>query len=189
MINYSVLTEPQKNLFEKLISESWIREFYLAGGTALAMHLGHRMSDDFDFFMQKDINKNELLKNIAEFSNYKLLSEDVNTLYISINNIKISFISYKYEIIEKFIYIENISISGVRDISGNKLSDISSRGSKKDFIDLYFILRYKNIKEVFEDFCLKYGKDYFNKYHILKSLVFFDNADSEPMPVMIENLE
>ena len=177
MIKTDIFSESQKKLFDLFRNQSWISDFYLAGGTALSLLIGHRKSDDFDFFNSKKFKNDLILKNISDICNFNLLSEDVNTLYISIDNIRFSFISHQYNVLEPFLKTDYLNISNIRDIACNKLSAISSRGSKKDFIDLYFILKTYNIEDLFVDYKTKYGVDYFNEYLLLKSLVYFEDAE------------
>lgn len=186
MIHIDILTEKQQKLFQILKIEEWIKNFYLVGGTALALQLEHRQSIDFDFFSSNDFNNLELIEKVRSIGNYKIFTEDKNTLHGSINEIMLSFIGYKYPLLEKLSYIDNIKIAGIRDIACMKMSAIASRGSKKDFIDLYYILKQKELKEIFKDYFKKYKLN--NRYLLLKSLVFFNDADKQPMPIMYNNL-
>lgn len=189
MLKLNILSESQKKLFDIFKESNWLKEFYLAGGTALALQIGHRKSEDYDFFIQKDFNNEIILKEISKIDNFNLLSEDFNSLYISLSGIRVSFISYKYKLLEPIFKINNLGISGIRDIACNKISAILSRGTKKDFIDLFFILKQYSFDDILFDFKDKYGQDYYNKYLILKSLVYFEDAELQPMPYMVENIE
>jgi predicted nucleotidyltransferase component of viral defense system len=188
MIIKNILSEKQKILFDTLSSEEWINEFYLAGGTALALHLAHRQSDDFDFFLKGDIKSFDIQKNISDNFKYQILSEDKNTLYLSINDIRVSFISYNFELIDSHISEGYIRIASLKDIASMKLTAISSRGSKKDFIDLFYILKKISLENLFIIFNKKYEDDFLNKYQILKSLIYFNDAEQQPMPLMTDKV-
>ncbi len=186
MINLDILPKNQKKLFQELKDQDWLKKFYLVGGTALALQLGHRQSIDFDFFSLNEFNNLEIIEKLKFKGNYELFTEDKNTLHGSLNDIMISFIGYKYPLLESTINFNNIQIAGVRDIACMKMSTIAARGSKKDFIDIYFILKKITLQDIFKDYFKKYSLN--NRYLLLKSLVYFEDANNQPMPVMNSNI-
>lgn len=107
---------------------------------------------------------------------------DSKTLIGRFNDTKISFFHYDYPLIGNLLELFSIKIASLEDIGCMKIDTISSRGSKRDFVDLYFILRKFDIslKEFFHYFEKKYGKENYNIYHVLKSLVYFEDAEREP---------
>jgi len=158
-------------------------DFYLAGGTALALQIGHRDSIDFDFFCSKDIDTKKLFEELTEvFSAFKILKiqEEKNSLTVLIDSdIKLSFFTYKYKLLNKLIDEENLRLASILDIGCMKLSAIVSRAANKDYIDIFYILQ--NIK--LEDL-LKKAQEKFpdlDKNLILKSLVYFEDIDIEPI--------
>ena len=156
-------------------------DFYLAGGTALALQLGHRDSVDFDFFSEKDINTQELFEHVREcLTGHTVLKiqEESNTLTVLVDgDIKISFFTYRYALIRAKINAENLSLASIEDIACMKLSAITGRASNKDYIDLYFILQHFSLSDVLEDARLKYPELEMNL--ILKSLVYFEDITLE----------
>ena len=104
--------------------------------------MGHRESIDFDFFSDKDINTDELVVSLNESGVFKRTYEKQNTLYGELNGIRISFIKYDYPLVRKVIRDQYFSIAGLEDISAMKLSAILSRGTKKDFVDMFSCLRF-----------------------------------------------
>ena len=151
--------------------------FYLAGGTALALQLGHRKSIDFDFFTEKDFETNELKENPIEvFQNQavKINQESKNTLEIEVEDgIKISFITYKYPLIEPKLNTEYLNIASVNDIACMKLQAILSRSTLKDYADLYFILKMYPLKKLLKICERKLPS--LNQNLIIKSLIYFDD--------------
>jgi hypothetical protein len=117
MINLDILPEKQQKLFHILKSEEWMNDFYLVGGTALALQLNHRKSVDFDFFSSNDFNNLQIIDKIKLIGNYQVFTEDKNTLHGGLNNVMISFISYKYPLIEQLSTVNNLKIAGIRDNS------------------------------------------------------------------------
>lgn len=185
-----VLTKDAESLLNILSSAKFINDFYLAGGTGLALQICHRRSVDFDFFSQK----NKLLKNQREeIKNYlsskgkvKILQDKDNTLDLLFKNIHVSFFYYDYKLIDSPKRIKGITIASIIDIGLMKLSSIISRGSKKDFIDLYFICEHVPLKKLLVYGSKKYPEFYDFKILAIKSLTYFFDADKEKMPVMIK---
>jgi len=158
-------------------------DFYLAGGTGLALQLGHRDSIDFDYFSSKDINTQKLFSTIKEvFKGHKILKvqEEKNTLTVFIdNNIKLSFFTYKYKLLVKLINEPNFKIASILDIACMKLAAVVSRATSKDYIDLYFILKEESLKDVLEKLNKKLPELDVNL--VLKSLVYFKDINKEPI--------
>ena len=153
----------------------------MAGGTALALQLGHRDSVDFDFFTNKNIDTKILFDSIQEAfkgRSVKKVQEEKNTLTVVIDgNIKISFFTYKYPLLDELVVEDNFRLASVRDIAYMKLSAIISRSTMKDYVDLYFILQSVNLDELLEGVIKKFPEIDINL--ILKSLVYFDDIIDE----------
>jgi len=173
-----------KELFKKLSQIELPGDFYLSGGTALALHLGHRESEDLDFFSQDEFYPEQLQRVLEKELNLTDVTAETGTLNCYANGVKLQFLYYPYRLLEPLKTLDSIKISSVQDIAGTKLLTISSRGSKKDFIDLYFILELFSLKELFELLNKKYSDQNYNTLHILKSLVYFEDSDDQPMPRM-----
>ena len=166
-----VINKRTERLLATLAKSSLIKDFYLGGGTALALQCGHRKSVDL------------------RIDKIVIDSEEKNTLNSVLAGVKLSFFSYPYRLLFPLLKWNGIKIADWRDIACMKLDAVSSRGSKKDFIDLYFILHKLSLDELLKLFEKKYKNIEFNKLHILKSLVYFVDADNEPMPVMLKDIE
>lgn len=177
-----------KALFDKLSLLPLPANFYLSGGTALALHLGHRESEDLDFFSKEEFDPQKIQTLLD--SNLKLsdITQDPGTLNCYADGVKLQFLHYPYDLLEKPQVFNRINLSSVADIACTKLLTISSRGSKKDFIDLYFILGSHSLADLFRLLERKYPNQSYNALHILKSLVYFDDADSQPSPKMHKNI-
>ncbi|MBN1415504.1 MAG: nucleotidyl transferase AbiEii/AbiGii toxin family protein [Bacteroidales bacterium] len=188
-LHLDILPEEQLKLFETLSVRSFIKDFYLAGGTCLALQIGHRQSIDFDFFIPDDFNTSAVIARLTQAGNYERENEEKNTINGRLNQVRISFFGYKYRIIDSFKIFNNIRLAGMKDIAAMKLEAIAGRGSKKDFIDLFFLLKEFTLKEIFTFHTEKYGTGLSNHYHHLKSLVYFTDAEAEVMPVLIHPLD
>ena len=166
---------------------SFLDSFYLSGGTGLALHLGHRQSEDLDFFTSQSFDPYQLMAQLQTFGN-QLSQVEIhqNTLNLYFNQVKLQFLTYPYPLLKPLTDWKGIKISSVIDIACTKLITISQRGFKKDFIDLYFILQQVPLDKLFSALEKKYENINFNKLHILKSLTFFEEADKQPMPRMLK---
>jgi len=184
-----VLPRGSRELLAKLesLTRPELDGWTLAGGTGLAMQLGHRVSVDFDFFRTDGFSPEDLFRCLRRIGPVEMLQEDDRTLTAIASDVKVSF----FDVADGFLFprapYSFFEIAGRRDIALMKLAAISGRGSRKDFIDLFTILRGDlSLEQCFRWMPDKYGQGRFNSYHILKSLTYFDDADREPMPQMLE---
>lgn len=179
-------TLPHKTaeLIEHIKSVPELKSFYLSGGTALSLQLGHRESEDLDFFSLLDFKPEVLQAVLLKVGTLESVQLEKGTLNVFLNDVKLQFLHYPYSMLEEFVEWNNLRLSSVIDIACTKLITISSRGSKKDFIDLYIILKNHTLVELFEKLDKKYKGINYNHVHILKSMIYFDDADTEPIPKM-----
>jgi len=169
----------------------FFRRTYLAGGTAIALQLGHRESKDFDFFTKEKFNARNLANELKRrLPNFKLEKVTWGTIMGYIGKIRFTIFYYNYPLLFKSRSFLGINIADLRDIAAMKIASISDRGWKRDFIDLYFLI--KNRIVTLED-CLNLYDEKFkelqqNKAHILKSLIYFEDAEKEKMPKMFQSV-
>ena len=158
-------------------------DFYLAGGTGLALQIGHRDSIDFDFFSPKNFAAEKFFAKIKKvFAKHRILKvqEEKNTLTVYIDDvIKLSFFSYDYKLIDKLLVEDNLRIASIADIGCMKLAAIVSRATNKDYIDLYFILQKISLSELLKKTEKKMPDLDINL--VLKSLVYFNDLIIEPI--------
>lgn len=178
-----------KRVLEKISQSEITSNFYLAGGTALAIQFGHRESIDLDWFSKNSFSNSQIKDVLSKLGKFELNSEDEGTIHGTLDDVKVSFLNYPYENIFPLISFQNIKLADERDIASMKIDAMSSRGSKKDFIDLYFLLKKYFISELFDFFENKYKNIHYNKLHILKSFAYFEVAEDEPMPKMIQEIK
>lgn len=164
-----------------------IRGWVLAGGTGLALQLGHRVSEDFDFFRTDDMDVRSLHRVLTQVGSYETLQEAEHTLTVICMKIKLSFFRVRDPFVYKTVPYRFFDVASPREIALMKLIAISGRGARKDFVDLYTILRGgESLRELFRALPKKYGAERANEYHILKSLTYFADAEEEPMPRLFE---
>ena len=147
-LHAEIFPKHQQSLFDTLSEQDWIRPFYLAGGTSLALQIGHRRSIDFDFFTEGDFNTTQIISHLRNIGKFELFDRSEDTLNGSVNDVQISFFSYKYPLLNDLHKHMKLSIADMLDIALMKLEAISGRGSKKDFIDLYFLIERFSISEL-----------------------------------------
>jgi len=180
-------------MFEEILSKNAIstieslgprmKEFYLAGGTGLSLQLGHRKSNDFDFFSDKPFNTDSILSLISPD---KVFFTSAGSLHCEIQGILISLLFYNAPLVHPPLTWRGIRLSRCEDIIAEKIKTISQRGARKDFIDVYAAAKMKyGIADVCGFFKQRFKGFDINIYHVLKSLTFFEDAEKEPSPVML----
>jgi len=190
VIHTDILSDVQKKVLPHLAKALANTDFYLAGGTALALQVGHRQSMDFDWFIPK-LGDPEILFNRLKSLGiaFEIQSISFETVYLSIDTIQMSFIGYEYPMLQpKVLWPEFVvHLAGMNDIACMKLSAIASRCSRKDFFDLHYLV--KHFLQL-EDYLRLYMKKYKNRDigHIVRSLVYFADAETEPDIKMIKPL-
>ena len=185
--HYEILPVETKQALDFLSKEKWLEKsgWYLAGGTALALQVGNRRSVDLDFFTtQKDFDEKKLLTNFIGNSNWKTSVEEKNTIYGVLLNAKISFIAYPFFVPkQEFIQYGSINVLSPIDIAVMKIIAVSQRGRKRDFFDLYWCAKnIKSLDNLITKLKVQYPSVAHDYNHILKSLVYFADAESDPEP-------
>lgn len=187
-MHWNILDETRRKLLP-LFKGFSTEGFYLAGGTGLALQLGHRDSIDFDFFKQGDFDTHTLKEKIEDvFSghNISFTQEEKNTLGCVIDNsVQLSFFGYKYALQEPLIETEYFTIASIADIGCMKLSAITGRSVEKDYVDLYFILKSLTLANLFTYMQAKYPT--LDVALVLKSLSYFDDVLQEQIVFKEEN--
>lgn len=160
------------------------KDWYLAGGTALALQVGHRESVDLDFFTQAaTFDEDALERMLVQTKTWETTLRQKGTIYGKLLGAKVSFIAYPFfEPSTKSIRCGNVRILMPEDIAAMKIIAISQRGRKRDFIDLYWYCHNReSLKHVIERAIKQYPQNH-NIPHFFKSLVYFADAEEDPMP-------
>lgn len=188
----NTLGELTRRALEKLDSSLFFKESgaYLAGGSGLTLHLGHRHSYDLDFFTRKKFEEDSIIQLIDQCGQFKLERRHLRTILGIFEGVKFSLFYYKYPLLKPTIRIlTNINLASLEDIAAMKIAAISDRGTKRDFIDLYFLLAHFSLGKILKLYDQKYQNLAANRIHILKSLVYFADAENDEMPGMIKNVD
>lgn len=183
---FEVLPPATKRALDIFAKASWLKRngWYLAGGTALALQVGHRSSVDLDFFLPKsDFSSAKLLKHLKKgIWETDILRE--GTIYGKFAKAKTSFIAYPFFVPKKpFHWYGAVRILDAEDIAVMKIVAISQRGRKRDFVDLYWYSTQRGLlSEAFSKLDNQYPGIPHNHQHIIKSLTYFNDAEDDPMP-------
>lgn len=170
-------------LLEKLMLVEEFTNFNLVGGTALALYDGHRFSIDIDLFGRSDVDAVKFTDLLKEYGDTILLSQSPKILIYKIDQIKVDFVDYNFELIEPLTIVDGIRLVSKKDIAAMKLNAIAGRGSKKDFIDVFQLLKQFSLTEMLNFYSKKYPNG--SEFMVLKSLLYFDDAENEPDPIMM----
>jgi predicted nucleotidyltransferase component of viral defense system len=187
LLNFGILGAQTQKALEFFSTQKWLASdgWYLAGGTALALQANNRKSFDLDFFNQRrNVGTGEILNKLIETNEWKINFTEINTVYGELFGAKVSFIAYPFFVPDKeFVKYGAIDILSARDVAVMKIIAVSQRGRKRDFFDLYWCA---NNIEPLEETIKRLKKQYpmvaHDYHHILKSLVYFDDAEGDPDP-------
>src|SRR3989339_904244 len=169
--------------------QDFLKISYLAGGSSLALQIGHRRSIDFDFFTNKEFGSIEIKKKLQLIGKYEVKNETPKTMVGEFNKVKFSLFYYSYQLVDKTTNFIGINLASIKDIAAMKLAAITDRGTKKDYIDLYFLAKNKfTFEKMFTFYKKKYKIFESNKLTLLKALQYFEDADGSDMPEMIEKI-
>jgi len=187
MLHFKTIDPPALGLLNSLMELPALLETRLVGGTALALQIGHRQSVDIDLFGISLGDENELEEQIFSLGNVVAVRKTSNIHIWMINGIKVDIVKYPHPWISELLNENNLRLARVKDIAAMKLAAITGRGSKKDFIDIYFLLKKFSLKEMI-DFYLEKYKDA-STFLLVRSLGYFKDADSEREPFMIKRIK
>ncbi len=177
----NIISPETFKLTQELQALPELQNFYLVGGTALALQLGHRNSVDIDLFIDKTYEAEALFNFLKSKYDYKPIYIGTQTIIGIINNIKVDFISHPYKIIKPIIKEENISMMSLEDICAMKLHAITNSGQRlKDFIDIYFLLEHFSFSQMLGFYHEKYPM--MNEVIPLRAITFFDEIDPQIDP-------
>ena len=188
--HWEAVTPGSQDLLAALGQIDLVHPFYLAGGTALALRLGHRVSVDLDLFANIETLDDPLRRGIVEELRKRyaveLLQDMVLSLVLTADGQPASFFSYGYPLLDPTDPVSGVQISGIRDIGLMKLDAIAGRGTRKDFYDLYVIASHVSLDELFASSGIKYPHSPGFGMRVLTALVDFDIADQQEEPILLQ---
>jgi hypothetical protein len=179
-LHFEAVSPELLELLQQLMRDEAISDFYLVGGTALALRFGHRESVDIDLFTHNAFDAPTLASRLKDRYGMTETETATNTVRGVIGGIKVDVIAHRYPQIAPVEIVDGIRMCSIEDAAAMKLNAIANRGSKKDFWDCAELLRLFTRDELL-NFCLrKYADD--SLWNVEKSLCYFEDAENEPDP-------
>lgn len=186
MLHLKSISPELLELLTQLMHNDVFKHYNLVGWTALALQIGHRVSIDIDLFGNCEIDEITVLDQLNALGPVHVLKKSKNILICSVQGIKVDIVNYSYPILENTLISDGIRMVGLKDIAAMKMNAIAGRGSKKDFIDVYYLLQYFTLEVMIDLYLQKYSNG--SEFLVRKSLTFFDDAEDEEMPVMLGDI-
>jgi predicted nucleotidyltransferase component of viral defense system len=169
----------------------FIQRYYLAGGTGLALQIGHRFSVDLDFFSSAadSVGLDERTAIQTAFADPSLvISHDKDMTFVAAwQGVGVSFFRLAlYPLVQEPLSLHRTPVATVEEIGAMKLAAIMARGTRKDYVDLYFILQGTTLERLFEVAAIKYALVRTFAVSAVRALTYFVDAEATPMPRMIQ---
>lgn len=187
MLHLATLAPATLGLLRRIQSQDAFADTRLVGGAALALHFGHRTSFDLDLFgTWKPMPPLELV--LANCATQVMKTGGEGALqFFTVDDVKIDCVTYPYKWLRPAIVSDGIRLADIPDIAAMKLAAATNRGTRKDFVDIYFLLQKYSLRQMLDWYNEKYPDG--NDYLVLRSIVYFDDAELEPMPNMLTPVE
>lgn len=160
--------------------------FDLGGGTALALHLGHRLSVDLDLFTTEAFDPEELLAALPKGPRLEILGTAGNSLNSRLDEVKVDFLRHAYPRLRSAKVEDGIRLLDIPDIAAMKLSAATNRGARKDFFDLAALLEFHELPQLLDWYSEKFPG--FDLFPVIRSLTWFGDAENEPEPLLLSSL-
>ncbi len=167
------------------MTKPYLDNFFLVGGTALALQMGHRFSIDLDLFTLEDFDQDELRYALTTDFPVRVESTSPSIFITRIDDVKVDFVRFRYGLLFPVLNVEGVRMLDARDIGPMKLDAIAKRGSKKDFYDLYYLIQYWPLPQLLDWYDQKFHHS--TLFHIIKSLTYFDDAEDQADPVVFDH--
>lgn len=187
MLSLQTVYPDTLELLKALAQAPILGNMRLVGGTALALQYGHRRSVDLDFFGQTTESVEELTEALKECSeDLTLLSASKTIRAYKMRDVKVDVVNYNYPWIDEAVMDSGIQLASPKDIAAMKVNAVIGRGTKKDFVDIYFLLQHYSFERLMQFYLEKYSDG--SEYRALLSMTYFGDADLQPMPYMFSDV-
>lgn len=183
------ISKPTQSSLAVLSQVKFVSQYFLAGGTACALHLGHRLSFDLDFFSSKPVEPRIIVAGLKDLGELEVYQNDEGTFNGKFKQVKLSFFVYPYRMLYSFLEYSGVKLADLKDIACMKLDAISRRGTKRDFIDLFFICKQFELSYLLKLFEKKFEKLNVPVWHVIKSLMYFEDAEKNDLPEMLQPVD
>jgi len=174
-------------VFERMGEQRELALFYLAGGTGVALQLGHRRSIDLDLFTERPWSFDRVRPALSVVGQTVVDRAEPGTFIGTVGGVRVSLFYYEAPLLAEPIPTRfGIPVASLIDLACMKLIAVSQRGSRKDFVDLYYLGDHGiAVRDIVKALARKYPSTEYNPVHLLRSLAYFEDAEAEPDPVML----
>jgi hypothetical protein len=189
--HWEALTSETRDAFHKVARLPFIKSFYLAGGTGLALHLGHRFSVDLDLFSTEETavgpDQRDAMRMLLDDPSLSITHDIDGTFVATWQNVGISFFRLPlYPLVQPPVLLDGIPLATISEIGAMKLAAIIDRGTRKDMVDLYYLLQTVSLETIFEVASVKYARVRSFPISAIRALAYFADAEAVPMPRMLD---
>jgi predicted nucleotidyltransferase component of viral defense system len=192
MIYETAITPSCQKTLTYLRQQPFINDFYLAGGTALALQIGHRLSTDLDWFSARRtllaFDREAIWRVLQVSEQFQIVSEQDGMMFLRLSGTDVSFIYQQHPLLQETVSYQDVQLASPTDIGLMKLAAINSRGTRRDFIDLYCLREIVTLEQLFALVPQKYT----NRPEFLaisaRALAYFEDAEQQPMPQMFRQI-
>ena len=185
MLHFETIDPATLALLRRLQSNPAFADTRLVGGTALALHLGHRVSVDIDIFGKWNYDE-DLVLALSKIGRVEKVggTGDGKMAFFYVDDVKVDCVSYEmYRWLDPVVEESGVRLAGVRDIAAMKINAVTNRGTRKDFVDVVRLLEDHSLDEMFGWYRVKYPEA--NPALAMRSLSYFVDAETMPMPRML----
>ena len=191
--HWEAVTPATQEAFAKVSNLACIQRYYLAGGTGLALHFGHRVSVDLDLFSDQagavGPDERASMREMLDDPTLSITYDQDATFGATWHGVGVSFFRLNlYPLVQPTFLVDGIHLAGIEEIGAMKLAAVMGRGTRKDFIDLYFILQQIPLEAVFEVASIKYARVNSFVVGATRALAYFEDAEAYPMPGMLRQV-
>ena len=187
--HWEAITPEARRALAFLAQQTFIQRFYLAGGTALALQLGHRISYDLDFFSPEDKlevgTRAQIVSALHASGEAQVSTNEGIMIFAKLMGVDVSFIYQHHPLLEPVVEVEGIRLASILDIGLMKLSAINSRGTRRDFVDLYCMREHAPLEKLLDLVSQKYSDRPDFTVIAARALQYFDDAESDPRPMTL----
>jgi hypothetical protein len=184
MLQYRTVAPATVELLKSLMQSPILTDFCLAGGTSLSLQIGHRESYDLDFFSNKPFSTDEIYLKLKQGFDANMVSQSEYILISLIKDIKVDCVFHPFPFKHNATEIDGIRLFHIEDIAAMKLAAVAGRGRKRDFYDLFYLLREFSLPQILDLYAVKYGEA--AVFHAVRSLTYFGDAESDADPILFE---
>lgn len=189
--HWESLTNETRQAFHQVARLPFIKSFYLAGGTGLALHLGHRFSVDLDLFSTDETavgpDQRDAMRNLLDDPSLSITYDNDGTFVATWQDVGISFFRLTlYPLVQPPVLLDGIPLATIPEIGAMKLAAIIDRGTRKDMVDLYYLLQAISLETIFEVASVKYARVRSFPVSAIRALAYFADAEAHPIPRMLD---